>query len=226
MANKDIVCFDFETGSTNPERCQVTQVAAIALDGRNFRVKGEFNSEIRPLYFDDDEALANGWDPIEEGALKVTRKTREGLASAPTLDAVWPKFVDFVNKYNYNKTDWFAPIPAGYNIVNFDLPITKRLCSLYGPWNEKKGQQKLFDPIKKFDVMDMYYGWSENDPGIKSWSMDNLRKRVGFSTANAHDALQDVKDTANVMIKFLLVQRAVYKKMSIDNCFASDETYV
>lgn len=226
MAKKDIIVFDFETGGRDPEKCQVTQIAAIALDGRNFKCKAEFNSEIRPLYFDDDEAIANGWSPIEEGALKVTKKTREGLAEAPTLDVVWPKFVSFINKYNWNKTDWFAPIPAGYNIINFDMPIIKRLCSIYGPWNEKKGQQKLFDPIKKIDVMDMYYLWAENDPTIKSYSMDNLRKRVSLGLDNAHDALQDVKDTANVMIKFMNAHRQVYKKMSIDNCFADGGLYI
>ena len=68
--NRDIIVFDFETGGRNPMRCQPTQIAAIALDGRNFRLKGEFNSMMRPI-IDDEEALAAGVDPLEEGALKV-----------------------------------------------------------------------------------------------------------------------------------------------------------
>lgn len=226
MASKDFIVFDYETSGANPDNCQVTQVAAVAIDGRNLRLKGEFNSEIRPLYFDDQEAIDNGWGPIEEGALKVTKKTREGLALAPTLESVWPKFVKFVEKYNWNKTSWFAPIPCGYNIINFDMPITKRLCQLYGPWDEKKCQQKLFNPIMKIDMMDNMFMWTEADPSIKSISMDNLRKRFGMSQENAHDALQDVKDTANILIKFLITHRAVYKKMKLDNCFANGELYV
>ena len=38
--NRDIIVFDFETGGRNPMRCQPTQIAAIALDGRNFKLKG------------------------------------------------------------------------------------------------------------------------------------------------------------------------------------------
>ena len=79
MANRDIVVFDFETGGRDPNTCQPTQLAAIALDGRNFRLKGTFNSEIR-AEVDDEKAVKKGLGPIEEGALKVTGKTREGIA--------------------------------------------------------------------------------------------------------------------------------------------------
>ena len=63
--------------------CQPTQIAAMALDGRNFRVKGTFESMMRPI-IDDDKAIAAGVGPIEEGALKVTGQTREQLAQAPS----------------------------------------------------------------------------------------------------------------------------------------------
>ena len=46
MSNRDIFVFDFETGGREPNTCQVTQLAALAIDGRNFRLKGEFNSEV------------------------------------------------------------------------------------------------------------------------------------------------------------------------------------
>ena len=76
--NRDIIVFDFETGGRNPMRCQPTQIAAIALDGRNLGW-GEFNSMMRPI-IDDEEALAAGVDPLEEGALKVTgRQDRSWL---------------------------------------------------------------------------------------------------------------------------------------------------
>ena len=39
MANRDFIVFDFETGSRNPRKTQPTQIAAIALDGRNLAVK-------------------------------------------------------------------------------------------------------------------------------------------------------------------------------------------
>jgi len=223
--NRDIIVFDFETGGRNPLRCQPTQIAAIALDGRNFRLKGEFNSMMRPI-IDDDEAIAAGVDPIEEGALKVTGQTRSKLARAPLPKGVWKKFCNFVNKYNWKGTPYFAPIPAGFNILGYDMHIVNRLCKEYGPWDDKRQSQKLFHQIYKIDVMDDVWLWTEGDPNVKSISMDALRERMGLSKENAHDALQDVKDTANIFIKLQKSRRAVYRNMKFDKAFADGELYV
>ena len=223
--NRDIIVFDFETGGRNPMRCQPTQIAAIALDGRNFKLKGEFNSMMRPL-IDDDEAIAAGVDPIEEGALKVTGQTRSQLARAPLPKGVWKKFCTFVNKYNWKGTPYFAPIPAGFNIIGYDMHIVNRLCKEYGPWDDKRQQQKLFHQIYKIDVMDDVWLWTEGDPNVKSISMDSLRERMGLSSENAHDALQDVKDTANIFIKLQKSRRAVYRNMKFEKAFADGKLFV
>jgi len=216
---RDIICFDFETGGRDPLTCQPTQVAAVAIDGRSLKAKGFFNSEIW-AETDDEKAIAAGLGVIEEGALKVTGKTREQIAKAPKPKVVWAKFADFVNKYNWKGTQFFAPIPAGYNILGYDMPIVDRMCKLYGPWDEKKQKQKLFHQIYKIDMMDNMFMWTEGDPNVKSISMDNLRERMGLSSENAHDALQDVKDTANIMIKFMKTHRAVYRNLKIEKAFA------
>ena len=223
--NRDIIMFDFETGGRNPMKCQPTQIAAIALDGRNFRLKGEFNSMMRPI-IDDDEAIAAGVDPIEEGALKVTGQTRSKLARAPLPKGVWKKFCTFVNKYNWKGTPYFAPIPAGFNIIGYDMHIVNRLCKEYGPWDDKRQSQKLFHQIYKIDVMDDVWLWTEGDPAVKSISMDSLRERMGLSSENAHDALQDVKDTANIFIKLQKSRRAVYRNMKFEKAFADGKLFV
>jgi len=225
MANRDFVVFDFETGSRNPRKTQPTQIAALALDGRNLALKGTFNSEIKPI-LDDDEAVAAGLDPIEDGALKVTNKTREALAEAPSLKSVWSKFCKFVDQYNWKGEPFFAPIPVGYNIIGFDLPIINRLCKEFGPWDEKRDDQKLFSKVYKVDLMDNMFMWTEGDPSVKSISMDTLRERMGLSKENAHDALQDVKDTANIFIKMLKTHRAVYQNITLDKAFADGKLYV
>lgn len=225
MANRDYIVFDFETGSRNPNKTQPTQIAALALDGRNLSLKGTFNSEIKPI-LDDDEAIAAGLDPIEDGALKVTNKTREALAEAPSLKSVWTKFCKFVDQYNWKGEPFFAPIPVGYNIIGFDLPIINRLCKEHGPWDDKRDGQKLFSKVYKVDLMDNMFMWTEGDPSIKSISMDTLRERMGLSKENAHDALQDVKDTANIFIKMLKTHRAVYQNITLDKAFADGKLYV
>lgn len=223
--NRDIVVFDFETGGRNPHRCQPTQIAAIALDGRNFKPKGTFNSLMRPI-LDDEKAIAIGVDPVEDEALKITHKTREELAKAPLPKTVWKKFATFVEKYNWKGTSFFAPIPCGFNIIGYDMHIVNRLCKEYGPWDENRQQQKLFHQIYKIDVMDDVWLWTESDPDVKSISMDSLRERMGLSSENAHDALQDVKDTANIFIKLQKSRRAVYRNMKFDKAFADGQLYV
>ena len=225
MANRDIIVFDFETGSRNPHKTQPTQIAALALDGRNLKVKGTFISEIRPI-LNDEKAIKEGFDPVEDEALKITGKTRAELAKAPHLKTVWKKFVSFVNKYNWKGTQYFAPIPAGFNIIGFDMIIINRLCKQFGQYDEKTSRQKLFHMIHKIDVMDNVFMWTEADPDVKSISMDSLRERMGLSKDNAHDALQDVKDTANIMIKFMKTHRAVYQNLKIEQAFANGELYV
>lgn len=225
MASRDFIVFDFETGSRNPHKTQPTQLAALALDGRNFKLKGSFNSEIRPI-LNDQKAEEAGLDPIEDEALRITGKTREELKKAPTLRSVWKKFHQFVDKYNWKGTQWFAPIPVGFNILGFDMIIINRLCKEYGPYNEERSQQKLFHAIWKIDVMDNVFAWTEGDPSVKSISMDAMRERMGMSKDNAHDALQDVKDTANIMIKFMKTHRAVYKNLKIDKAFADGGLYI
>ena len=225
MAIRDYIVFDFETGSRNPRKTQPTQIAALALDGRNFKLKGTFNSEIRPV-MDDEKAIEMGFDPLEDEALRITGKNREDLAKAPLPKTVWKKFCDFVNQYNWKGTQFFAPIPAGFNIIGFDMIIVDRLCKAYGPYDKERQQQKLFNKIYKVDMMDNMFMWTEGDPSIKAISMDSLRDRMGLSKENAHDALQDVKDTANIMIKFMKTHRAVYRNLTIDKAFADGELYV
>ena len=226
MANRDFIVFDFETGSRNPHKTQPKQIAALALDGRNLAVKGQFNSEIRPI-FDDEKAIAAGFDPVEDEALRVTGKNREDLAKAPTLKSVWNKFTKFVAQYNWRGTDSFwNPIPVGYNIVGFDMHIIRRLCEQFGPWDKSRGEQKLFHKIYKVDIMDNVFLWTEADPEVRSISMDNMRDKMGLSKENAHDALQDVKDEANMFIKLLKTHRAVYRNMEFEKAFANGGLYV
>ena len=222
---RDICVFDMETGGRDPLRCQPTQIAAIVLDGRNFKPKGEFNSLMRPI-INDEEALAAGVDPLEDKALEITKKTREELAVAPLPKAVWKKFGDFVNKYNWKGTPYFAPIPCGFNINGYDMKIVHRLCKQYGPWDEKRQGQKLFHQIYKIDVMDDVWLWTEGDPNVKSISMDSLRERMGLSSENSHDALQDVKDTANIFIKLQKSRRAVYRNMKFEKAFADGNLFI
>jgi DNA polymerase III epsilon subunit-like protein len=227
MNYRDIIVFDFETGSRNPDKTQPVQIAAVAIHGRKLTVQpeGYFESLIRPI-LDDEEAIEKGLDPIEDEALAVNGKTREELAKAPAARTVWKKFANFVNRYNFKGTPYYAPVAAGYNIVGFDMPIVQRMCEQYGPTDKKTGKQVLFNKIHRIDVMDNVWMWMENNADVKSLSMDSMRDLFGISKENAHDALQDVKDTANLMIGFMKLHRRIAPKIKFEKAFAAGNLHI
>ena len=221
---RDIVVFDFETGSRNPHKTQATQIAAVVIHGKSLKIKsdGTFNSEIRPI-LDDDKAIELGLDPVEDEALEITRKTRKALAKAATPKFVWRKFAKFVAMHNWKGTPWFNPIAAGYNINNFDLPIVQRMCNEYGPVEKKTGRQNVFHPIYKIDLMDTVWMWMENSPDVRSISMDSMRDLMNINKDNAHDALQDCLDTANILVKFMKLHRSLSPKVKFEKAFANED---
>lgn len=220
--------FDFECGSRNPETTQVTQLAAMMLDPRDLTLRGTFNSEIR-AYIDDDEAIAKGLDPLEDDALRITGKTREDIDKAPELTMVWKGFTEWVQSFNKNNNMFTAPIPVGYNINNFDLPIIERLSEQFGQWNHEEGRSTVFNVIRKVDMMDELWTWTESNPKVKSLSMDNVRTWMGYpeeSLAKAHDGLQDVKDVSNLFIRFLKYKRHIATTVKFEGCFSNGEMYI
>lgn len=224
-----IIVYDLETTGRSPYNCQLTQIAAIVIDSRTLTLKqgGTFNTEVCPI-FDDELAIAAGYGPVEQGALDVTRKTKEGLQGAPNEKIAWANFRSFCKRFNPTSDAYKAPISAGYNINGFDSIIAKRMCDKYGPL-DKNGKPSIFNPIYKFDVMDMVFGWLEFEDDIRSLSLTNICEFFGFPTEktdDAHDALVDVKNTANILIKFLKFQRDIASKTNFREAFANGVFYV
>jgi len=56
--------------------------------------------------------------------------------------------------------------------------------------------------------------------------MDSMRDLFGISKENAHDALQDVKDTANLMIGFMKLHRRIAPKIKFEQAFADGNLHI
>lgn len=194
--------FDYETGGRNPETCEITKIGAQILD-RNLRVIDEFNANLKP----------ENLDAVEDDALRITRLTREQLETFPETAIVWQAFVDFVNKHNKKNSVYTAPIPAGYNIINYDMVLTRRYCKKYKTsWDDSRNDQKLFSQVYKFDILDHMWFWFENNSEIENLKLTTILEYMGArqeDIAEAHDALQDVKNTTNIILRLLKMQRAM-----------------
>lgn len=204
--SKPYIFWDSETGSLNPEKTQVLSIAAIAICPRKLEIIPDsmFYSLINPL--EDEQAIKRGLDPVQKSALDVNKLDLNELKNWPDEKTVVNNFREYVYQFNPKKDSWNAPIAAHFNGRKFDMIILNRLAKDYGFWDEKKNQQKLFNPIQDVDLKDIMWMINENNPEIESNSLDSIRSWLGMSTDNSHEVRQDVMDGAKIltrMLKFL-----------------------
>jgi hypothetical protein len=171
---------------------------------------------MRPLNF----------DALEPRALEINKKTVEQLEAAPLQEVVWKQFATFCSQYTLGgKSDgWSAPIAAGYNINNFDMVIVQRLCETYKMLN-KEGKQSIFHNVHRHDLMPIVTHWFNGQKEPAKYNMDALRDFFGMSKENAHDALQDVLDTAAILARFMKLTRTLQEpdkkpRIHFKNAFA------
>lgn len=214
MIVQDIMFLDFETTGVNPLTCQPVQLAAVVIDGKKLEIieGSEFQTLIRPE-FDEVTCASKRLDPLTDGSIRVHGKTADILANAPTVKVAWNMFVEYVKAWNPKGGKWDAPIMAGYNVMNYDAKIINRLATIepykFGPV-DNKGECTLFNPRLQWDLIHDVQRWTHFNPEITSVSFDNIRKYTGMSSDNAHDAMQDVRQGALFLCKFL----NMYKKMT------------
>jgi len=227
MNYRDYIVYDFETTSANPHTTQPVQIAAVVVHGRKLEIKKgtEFQSLMKPIFTEKKCAELN-LDPLEDGAVAVHGKTKEILKKAPATKGVWQNFVEYVNEHNWKGNNWSAPISVGYNIKGFDSIIVDRLCCQepynFGPSDEKRGGQNLFQRIHSIDMLDFMFALFENNKDVNSLSADNLvRGYMGYSEGTAHDAMSDVIMTAELFCRTMRMLRTTASRKNFKNAFGN-----
>lgn len=217
MNDKHFVCFDFETGGKNAKACEILQIGAVVIHPRKLEIIDRFCSYLQPLEP----------DKVEPEALQVTGIKLEEVLKAPHPKLVWEQFTSFIQKYNFstNKGAYSAPIPMGYNIINYDMKLVDRYCALYGPIDKKNGEQCLFNQLDKFDVLDEIFKWTENTDvpqgtnSRQSKKLTDVCKWLGLDTEGAHEAMKDVENTAKIGLRMLKWYRLKFEKMEFEGAF-------
>ena len=140
MVNYNKICvFDFETDGTNPEECSPVQIAAVMVDPINLNIiaNSEFNCNFKPEVMEQDPNYEYKTDILDFHAKVKGCSKNEVYAewqNYPKQQIAWNMFVDYLDKYHTRtskKSQFSAPIAAGYNIYRFDLPIINRLSKKY-----------------------------------------------------------------------------------------------
>lgn len=214
-------------------------MAAIAIDGRRLEIfeDGKFNAYIKPI-FDEEECKKFGLDPLQDEALKVNNIKVDILERAHPIKMVWQQFSEYVSRYKKGANIFGLPIKAGYNIERFDNIIINRIMGGhnrilrsvdktipepygFGPWDDARDEERLFNPRDCIDLMKVYiWPWTENMSNIKSISMKSVREWLGMSDEKAHLADQDVEDGSKILIKFMQLTRNIAPKVKFEGAFA------
>jgi DNA polymerase III epsilon subunit-like protein len=98
------------------------------------------------------------------------------------------------------------------------MKITDRLSVKYGQTN-KENQTNIFHPRDRIDIMNIAWLWLSNVSELKSLSLDSLRSYLGINKDNAHDAMKDVRDCADILIRFLRLHKNLSAKIQFKGSF-------
>jgi DNA polymerase III epsilon subunit-like protein len=235
MNNNKICVFDFETDGSNPSVCSPVQLSAVMIDTQRLEIikDSEFNVYLRPEKIEKAGASANidiysDSDILEwHGKIKGIEKEEvfKQWVNYPEQKHSWQQFVSYLDNYHNvygkrSKSQFSAPIASGYNIIRFDMKIINRLSTKFNNLN-KENITNLFHPRDQIDIMNVAWLWLESQSDVKSLSLDNLRDYLGIDKTNAHDAVKDVKDCAEILIRFLRLHRNLSSKVKFKDSFSS-----
>ena len=229
MINYNKICvFDFETDGSDPKSCSPVQIAAVIIDPLKFEIvhNSEFNIFFKPEVLANNEEYQYTTDILDFHA-KVKGSSKEAVLAEwkkyPSQDQSWKLFTNYLTMHHSRsskKSQFSAPIAAGYNINRFDLPIIDRLSRKYGNTN-KEERTDIFYPRDVLDIMNLVFYWFENNGDLKNLSLDTLRDYLGINKDGAHDALKDVKDCAEILVRFMRLHRNLGNKIKFKDSFQS-----
>lgn len=236
MNNNKICVFDFETDGSDPSVCSPVQLSAVIIDSKRLEIvkDSEFNVYFRPEKLEKAGASATQDIYKDSDILEWHGKIKGVDASEifkmwcdyPEQKHSWQQFTNYLDNYHnvYGKksrSQFSAPLASGYNIIRFDMKIINRLSEKYNNLNKER-ITNLFHPRDQIDIMNIAWLWLESQEDVKSLALDNLRDYLGIDKTNAHDAVKDVKDCAEILIRFLKLHRKLSSKVQFKNSFANE----
>lgn len=227
MINYNKICvFDFETDGSDPSICSPVQLACVMIDPINLDIipNSEFNITFKPETLEQNPAYEYTTDVVDfhakvQGCSKADIMDR--WKNNPSQEHSWKMFIDYLSKYHTRstkKSQFSAPIAAGYNIYKFDLPIIDRLSKKYGNVN-KENRTDIFFPRDTIDLINLVFIWFEQNGDLKNYTLDSVRDYFGISKEGAHDAVKDIRDTASLLLRFMKLHRRLAPTIQFKNSF-------
>ena len=172
---QNYVVFDLETTGKNPETCGIVEIAAVKVEN------GQITSEF--------QRLVNPEQPIEAGAQSVHHISPQDVADAPTIEQVWPQFMDFIGD----------ALLIAHNGYSFDFKIMDRL-------SREKGLRRIRNT--RYDSLILARNLFPNQQN----SIDGLVQRFRLDAGTRHRALDDVRVLHEIFQRLLDINKQMETK--------------
>jgi len=189
----EFTVFDTETTGLDPKNGdRIVEIAGI-------RFKGQ-------LQIAAFQSLVNPHRPISPAAFAVNRITEEMLCSAPDIDAVLPKFLDFV------KGSCLCP----YNAA-FDLEFLNNELKLVGR-----------EPLEGIAVVDVLKMAKRLLPGLERYALWFVADHFGIKNKQQHRAFSDVELTFTVFQKLqeILKSKGLFDFSNLTSLFGFNSHFL
>lgn len=208
MNNRNFIVYDTETSGLKPEDgAEIVQLAATAYNAHDLapHPAGEFHILLKPNF--PEKASPDAINIIGEDLW--IRAQKEGVDQKIGLQA----FCEYVTRVNDSRQWATKPILAGHNL-DFDMNMWEFWAKHYGVI--KDFNKAPYASHIKLDTMDMMFSLFENDPDVVNYKLDTClgifkMKRTG----DTHDALEDVRLTGQLFVRYMKFQRLCRQKLVI-----------
>lgn len=165
--NQTFVVFDIETTGFSANFNDIIEIGAVKI--KNGFVLDNFLTFVQPTRL------------ISSKITEITNITNDDVATAPTIDTVLPKFLDFINE----------AILVAHN-AHFDT------SHLYAQMKRLGLYQKDFPCLDTLQLARVLY-----NEKIKRFNLAAVAKELKVELVEHHRALSDAKTTANIFLKML-----------------------
>lgn len=159
------VVFDIETTGLNPKFCKIIEIGAVKIEGGE--IVGEFSEFVNPEV------------PIPYKITELTSITDEMVMSAPTIEVILPKFLEFIGD---------ASVVA-HNAA-FDTTFIKKFAD----------DMNLPTDYSILDTMTLAHVLC---PELGKFTLDRICKHLGIKLEHHHRAVDDAGATAQIFLRFL-----------------------
>lgn len=226
---KTVIVFDLETDSVDPLTTNPIQFGAIAINAVKLEIipNSEFYSWCCPDNIDDQDYIKNNFSTLNFHCKNYNLTMDElinRIKNSPKEKLVMENFITYIKRYHITQgtqSIFTAPALAGYNSFNFDFPILDRLCKKY-KLIDKNNNQNIYSTRDSIDIMKIVMLWFNSLTDINSYSMDSIRTYFGMDKSKSHDAIFDVRQEAQILIKFLSLHQRLSPNINFKNCFSKE----